>query len=50
MSKLDQAMADMHDAMQEMEIFLACQKMHKRYTKNVHAWDAPFEVKCFPKF
>lgn len=38
------------DAMQEMEIFLACQKMHKRYTKNVHAWDAPFEVKCFPKF
>ena len=38
------------DAMQEMEIFLACQKMHKRYTKNTHAWDAPFEVKCFPKF
>lgn len=38
------------DAMQEMEIFLACQKLHKKYTKNTHAWDAPFEVKCFPKF
>lgn len=37
------------DAMQEMEIFLACQKMHKKYTKNCHAWDAPFENKCFPK-
>lgn len=36
------------DAMQEMEIFLACEKMHKRYTKNVHAWDCHDGSKCFP--
>lgn len=37
------------DAMQEMEIFLACDKMHKKYTKNCHAWDCKDRSKCFPK-
>lgn len=37
------------DAMQEMEIFLACDKMHKKYTKNCHAWDCKDGSKCFPK-
>ena len=36
------------DAEIEMEIFLACLKMHKKYTKNVHQWDCK-ENKCFPK-
>ena len=39
------------DAMIEMEIFLACVKMKKKYVKNVHQWDYKGEVeKCFPKF
>ena len=37
------------DSKIEMEIFLACQKTHKKYTKNVHAWDCP-NGKCFPKW
>lgn len=37
------------DSKIEMEIFLACLKMHKKYTKNVHAWDCP-HGKCFPKW
>ena len=37
------------DSKIEMEIFLACQKTHKKYTKNVHAWDCP-HGKCFPKW
>lgn len=37
------------DAMQEMEIFLACAKMHKKYTKNCHAWDCKDGSKCFPR-
>ena len=36
------------DALIEMEIFLRCQRMKKRYTKNCHAWDC-WENKCFPK-
>lgn len=39
------------DALIEMEIFLACVKMKKKYVKNVHQWDYNGEVKkCFPKF
>ena len=39
------------DALIEMEIFLACVKMKKKYIKNVHQWDYKGEVKkCFPKF
>ena len=37
------------DSKIEMEIFLACQKTHKKYTKNAHAWDCP-HGKCFPKW
>ena len=37
------------DSKIEMEIFLACLKTHKKYTKNVHAWDCP-HGKCFPKW
>jgi hypothetical protein len=37
------------DSKIEMQIFLACQKMHKKYTKNVHMWDCR-KGKCFPKW
>ena len=36
------------DAEIEMQIFIECLKMHKKYTKNVHQWDCK-ENKCFPK-
>ena len=36
------------DALIEMEIFLRCLRMKKRYTKNCHMWDCR-ENKCFPK-
>lgn len=39
-----------NDAQEEMQIFLACDKMHKRYVKNCHQWDCKdFKSKCFPK-
>ena len=39
-----------NDAKEEMQIFLACDKMHKRYVKNCHQWDCKdFNSKCFPK-
>ena len=39
-----------NDAKEEMQIFLACNKMHKRYVKNCHQWDCKdFKSKCFPK-
>lgn len=37
------------DSKIEMEIFLACLKTHKKYTKNAHAWNCP-HGKCFPKW
>lgn len=37
------------DACIEMQIFLACLKTHKKYTKNVHQWDCK-KGKCFPKW
>lgn len=38
------------DALEEMQIFLACEKMHKRYVKNCHQYDhKDFKSKCFPK-
>ena len=37
------------DSKIEMQIFLACQKMHKKYTKNMHMWDCR-KGKCFPKW
>lgn len=36
------------DALIEMDIFLHCDKMHKKYTKNCHQWDCK-HGKCFPK-
>lgn len=39
----------LEDSKIEMEIFLACLKMHKKYTKNVHQWDCR-DGKCFPKW
>lgn len=38
----------MSDALNEMEIFLACHKMHKKYTRNCHAFDCR-EGKYFPR-
>ena len=40
------------DALIEMEIFLACLKMHKKFHKNIHQWDAKGREynKCFPKW
>ena len=37
----------LEDSKIEMEIFLACLKMHKRFTKNLHQRDCK-ENKCFP--
>ena len=39
----------MEDSKIEMEIFLACVKTHKRYSKNIHCWDCR-ENKTFPKW
>lgn len=40
------------DALIEMEIFVACLKMHKAFTKNVHQFDCKGKGanKCFPKW
>ena len=38
------------DALEEMQIFVRCAKMHKKYVKNCHQFDYHGEVKkCFPK-
>lgn len=37
------------DALIEMAIFVKCYSMHKKFTKNCHAWDCR-ENKCFPKW
>lgn len=37
------------DACIEMEIFLACLRTHKKFTKNVHQWDCR-SGKVFPRF
>jgi hypothetical protein len=37
----------LEDSKIEMEIFLACLKTHKRFTKNLHQRDCK-ENKCFP--
>lgn len=39
----------LEDSKIEMQIFLACKKMHKKFTKNCHAWNCK-ENKCFPKW
>ena len=40
------------DAYIEMEIFIRCLKMHKKFSKNIHQWDAKGKKynKCFPKW
>lgn len=40
------------DALIEMEIFVRCLRTHKRFTKNIHQWDAKGAEfnKCFPKW
>lgn len=40
------------DAMIEMQIFVRCLRTHKKFTKNVHCWDAKGKEynKCFPKW
>lgn len=40
------------DALIEMEIFVKCYSLHKKFTKNCHAWDYRGKVanKCFPKW
>ena len=40
------------DALIEMEIFVRCLQMHKKFTKNLHQWDAKGKEfnKCFPKW
>ena len=40
------------DAYIEMEIFIRCLKMHKKFSKNIHQWDAKGKEynKCFPKW
>lgn len=40
------------DALIEMEIFVHCLKMHKKFSKNIHQWDAKGKEynKCFPKW
>lgn len=39
----------LEDSKIEMQIFLACVKTHKPFTKNLHAWDCKYG-KCFPKW
>lgn len=40
------------DAYIEMEIFIHCLKMHKKFSKNIHQWNAKGKEynKCFPKW
>lgn len=40
------------DALIEMEIFVRCLRMHKKFTKNCHQWDCKGKQanKCFPKW
>lgn len=38
----------LNDSLIEMEIFKACDKMHKKYTRNCHQYNCK-ENKCFPK-
>ena len=40
------------DALIEKDIFLRCLKMHKKFTKNTHQWNAKGKEanKCFPKW
>ena len=40
------------DALIEKDIFLRCLKMHKKFTKNTHQWNAKGKDgnKCFPKW
>lgn len=39
------------DALNEMEIFVKCYSLHKRFTKNCHMWEASKGAnKCFPKW
>lgn len=38
------------DSKIEMAIFLRALATHKKFTKNVHQWDAPFDTKYFPKW
>lgn len=42
----------LNDALIEMEIFVACLKMHKKFTKNAHQFDCKGREfnKCFPKW
>lgn len=42
----------LNDALIEMEIFVRCLKMHKKFSKNIHQWDAKGREynKCFPKW
>lgn len=39
----------LEDSKIEMQIFLACLRMHKAYTKNMHQWDCK-TGKCFPEW
>ena len=39
----------LEDSKIEMQIFLACLRTHKAYTKNVHQWEYK-KGKCFPKW
>lgn len=40
------------DSLIEMQIFIKCYAMHKKFTKNVHQWDCKGKEanKCFPKW
>lgn len=38
------------DSKIEMEIFLACRKAHKHYTKNCHCFNSPERFKLLPKY
>ena len=42
----------LNDALIEMEIFVRCLRMHKKFTKNCHQWDCRGRQanKCFPKW
>lgn len=39
----------LEDCKIEKEIFLACLKMHKKFSKNIHQWNCK-KGKCFPKW
>lgn len=40
----------MEDSKIEMNIFIACDKYHKKYNKNLHAFDKEAHNKSFPKW